>query len=261
MSSNPTALSTTFDVSSSGHYMTFGDSAGGVTLFSSAPEAFFNPYSRDTEFADPPPEPINLENSCLAQVPLYYNETGEYLSDWPAELMERVYRKTPPISQSILNSMKMVGTIGYAPNPGIFRRNQVMYKINEQRPKKAVRKPNLKVPKRYAKATYIYEDCDKYLGLDGNLVNSYCNAVIQVLCHFDYFSANLMNHYCTKESCLSCELGFLFKNMTSNMGVSGVGNFLRVFRTVPEASALGLILNDNLKNKTCLLRIIQVSVL
>ncbi|CAG7687316.1 unnamed protein product [Allacma fusca] len=196
VASSPSAQSTSFDVSSSCHHMSFGDSSGYVTLFSAPNTSMFNVYSRETEFPDPPPEPVNIENSFLAQIPLYYGTT-ELLSDWPPELTERIYRKTPPINQTILNSMKMVGTIGYAPNPGLFRRNQVTYKMNEY------------------KQTWRT-----------NIVGWMETSSIRI-------------------------------NMTSSIGVSGVGNFLRVFRMVPEASALGLILNDNMKNKGCLLRIIQ----
>lgn len=42
-------------------------------------------------------------------------------------------RPTPPIEAAILNSMKMVGSIGYAPNPGNRRRNQVPYPLNQNK--------------------------------------------------------------------------------------------------------------------------------
>lgn len=42
-------------------------------------------------------------------------------------------RPTPPIEPAILNSMKMVGSIGYAPNPGNRRRNQVPYPLNQNK--------------------------------------------------------------------------------------------------------------------------------
>lgn len=37
------------------------------------------------------------------------------------------YRKTPPIDPSILSTMKMKGTVGYAPNSNNRKRNQVIY--------------------------------------------------------------------------------------------------------------------------------------
>jgi len=134
------AMCTSFDVSSSCHHMVFGDSSGTLNLFSSSTSCangntMFNTYSRDTEFPDPveslPPISITDEMASLATIPLQLlTPTQQYCSDWPPQYAVPAYRNHPEINPQILQSMKMVGTIGYAPNPGNFRRNQVQYKFD-----------------------------------------------------------------------------------------------------------------------------------
>lgn len=79
----------------------------------------------------------------------------------------------------------------------------------------------------------------------------------------------LIEHCCIREFCLACELSFLFHmlDVGRTQGLSGhpvtiqPANFLRAFRTLPEASAMGLLVAEThpeIKIKSTLPRLAQV---
>ncbi|XP_043787474.1 PAN2-PAN3 deadenylation complex catalytic subunit PAN2 isoform X1 [Apis laboriosa] len=282
------AMILSFDVSSTSQCLCFGDSAGSIHLMSTnTPEPQFNTFSRPTEFADPVESiqsiSFNDDVTPLSTIPIVY--TGHpLLSDWPEEYLKKVYRKTPSIDPEILRTMKMQGTIGYAPNPQAFRRNQIPYNLEKRRGvvtklfagdsrSKTDDGTFVAIPKRYRKIEVKYSrlgydefDFDQYnrtsfCGLEATLPNSYCNAMLQLLYFCEPVRIALLSHSCQREFCLSCELGFLFHMLDTSRGLPcQAANFLRAFRTVPEAAALGLILSDlhpEAKRKTNLVRLIQ----
>ncbi|XP_078033618.1 PAN2-PAN3 deadenylation complex catalytic subunit PAN2 isoform X1 [Augochlora pura] len=284
------AMILSFDVSSTSQCLCFGDAAGSIHLMSTnTPELQFNTFSRTTEFADPAESihsvyiPFDDDVTPLSTIPIVY--TGhQLLSDWSDEYLKKVYRKTPPIDPEILRTMKMQGTIGYAPNPQAFRRNQIPYNLEKRRGvvaklfagdsrNKADDGTFVAIPKRYRKIEVKYSrlgydefDFDQYnrtsfCGLEATLPNSYCNAMLQLLYYCEPVRIALLSHSCQREFCLSCELGYLFHMLDISRGLPcQAANFLRAFRTVPEAAALGLILSDlhpEAKRKTNLIRLIQ----
>ncbi|XP_053311614.1 PAN2-PAN3 deadenylation complex catalytic subunit PAN2 [Spea bombifrons] len=262
-----------FDVSSSKQVFAFGDSDGCVHLWSATPDATFNTYSRDSEFALPcmvdnlPHLDWTQDLLPLSLIPMpLINET--LLSDWPAANCTPAPRRAPPVDPEILRNMKQVGFIGYSPNPRTKLRNQVPYQLDSeydnfnQVPESPIgreEEPHLyMVPKKYRKVTIKYsklglEDFDfkhynktLFAGLEPHIPNAYCNCMIQVMYLLEPVRRLVQNHLCQKEFCLSCELGFLFHMLDLSRGdPCQASNFLRAFRTIPEAAALGLILADS----------------
>ncbi|RVE70949.1 hypothetical protein OJAV_G00069460 [Oryzias javanicus] len=261
-----------FDVSSSKQALGFGDSGGCVHLWTDVPEVSFNDYSRETEFALPclvdtlPQLDWNHDLLPLSLIPLPLTSTEPLLSDWPTALAAPRPRRAPPVDPEILRTMKTVGFIGYAANPRTRIRNQVPYKIKDaeldydnykQVPESPIgrdEEPHLcMVLKKYRKVTIKYsklglEDFDfkhynktLFAGLEPHIPNAYCNCMIQVLYFLEPIRCLVQNHLCQKEFCLACELGFLFHMLDLSRGnPCQASNFLRAFRTIPEASALEL---------------------
>ncbi|KAK4294090.1 hypothetical protein Pmani_033259 [Petrolisthes manimaculis] len=268
----PESVITTFDVASSSQAVVFGDSLGSLHLFTSGNKPTFNNFSQETVMIDLQDHtqtlPLTDETTSLASVPLYY-PTSSLISDWPEQYMKVRYRPTPPFDPAIIQSMKIVGSIGYAPNVHNKKRNQVPYKFSRTKGQKSNSTDNasgkneegytVHVPWRYRKIEIKYGkhgmddfDYDQYnrtsfSGLDMSLPNSYCNPMLQMFYYIEPLRALMMSHLCEKEFCLVCELGFLFHMLDISMG-QGVpchaSNFLRAFRTIPEASAMSLTLSD-----------------
>lgn len=276
-----------FDISPSNQAMAFCDNTGQLNLISSltSPQPQFNNFPRETEFADSPEQlpfvSINDVNFPLSSILLPHLQTGSWLSDLPKEMCEYRYRRPKPIDPVILNTMKTQGTISYAPNPRTTRRNQIPYSMDgdacvnddsevTSSTSISVKSATSSVPKHYQKLEIKYKGLTEfdfseynqteYSGLEAMLPNAYCNAMLQILFFFFPLRKSLLTHTCSKEFCLSCELGFLFHMLANNKSKHPcqASNFLRSFRTVPEVSALGLVISDRSANRnTNLIRLIQ----
>ncbi|XP_015370348.1 PREDICTED: PAB-dependent poly(A)-specific ribonuclease subunit PAN2, partial [Diuraphis noxia] len=280
------AMALSMDVSPSSQAIIIGDNVSTLHLLTTA-STQFNTLARETIFAqsmEPPscgPISITDELADYSNIPLPHCD-GPLASELPDIFLTTIYRKTPPIDMNILSTMKMKGTVGYAPNPNNRKRNQVAYfntisesqnNVNHTRSNdEECESPTfVAIPRRYRKIDLKFksEDFDHeqynktgFSGLESNVPNSYCNPMLQVLYFLEPLRKILMSHICQEEFCLSCELSFLFYMMNKSKGVPcHSGNFLRALRNAHDATALGLILpehnNAEMKNKINISILIQ----
>nr|CAB3264643.1 PAB-dependent poly(A)-specific ribonuclease subunit PAN2 [Phallusia mammillata] len=266
------------DISRSMQAIAFVDSGGCLHMWSASANPTFNKFQKDPQFPDVAEtlDSIDIDNEMtpLSVIAMPYCQEP-LLSDWPQEYCVPVSRRPPPINPELLRSMKVVQGIGYAPNPGNRKRNQVPYKLKDislqdAKGKKAAvpdsplgrdEQPHLfMVPKKYRKVIFKYSKLGyeenemiqhynktNFPGLDPNIPNAYCNCMLQVLYFIEPLRCGLQSHHnLNKEFDLAEELGFLFFMQDSaTSGVLLASNFLRAFRTIPEATALGLLQNSN----------------
>ncbi|ORX88696.1 cysteine proteinase [Basidiobolus meristosporus CBS 931.73] len=114
------------DTSVSGEFIGFGDASNIVHVWSDRDEPIASNYSRPLELPDPVeyPDVIVDEESPLSSVGMpYYTEP--LLSVWPAHFTFEVGKPAPSIEPEVLQNMKTIDFVGYAPNPRTRLRNQI----------------------------------------------------------------------------------------------------------------------------------------
>ncbi|XP_030589982.1 PAN2-PAN3 deadenylation complex catalytic subunit PAN2-like [Archocentrus centrarchus] len=262
-------LLTSFDVSSSKQALGFGDSGGCVQLWSDAPDISFNVYSREAEFARPCLVDTLIElngNHDLQPFSLIPTPTRPTARAEPCSRKKMVPAKGPEIQHTV----ETVGLKSSVKSPRTCRRKQVQRKKNQtpayyfyhnqvpENPTESDEESLHVVPKKYRKVAIKYskrglEDFNfssynqtMFAGLEPDIPNAYCNSMIQVLYFLEPIRCLVQNHLCQKEFCLACELGFLFHMLDFSEGdPCQANNFLRAFRNIPDAKALGLILSNH----------------
>uniref|UniRef100_A0A6A7G785 PAN2-PAN3 deadenylation complex catalytic subunit PAN2 n=3 Tax=Hirondellea gigas TaxID=1518452 RepID=A0A6A7G785_9CRUS len=264
----PGAFITSMSVATSSQALVFGDTHGHIHLWTQGSKPTFNNFSRESPYPGAPELtsiPITDQYTPLGTIPLDI-PSEPLLSDWPSHLMATKYRASPEVEPKILSNMNMHGPVGYHPNTLGHNRNVVPYSIYRGRQKNSPDSSNgssrgtCKVPQRYRRLEIKYgklgiDDFDfdfynrtSFAGLDMSLPNSYCNAMLQMFYYLSPLRTALLSHLCSREFCLACELGFLFHMLDISMNQGqpcNAANFLRAFRTIPEASAMSLTLSDS----------------
>ncbi|KAJ1724940.1 poly(A)-specific ribonuclease [Coemansia erecta] len=89
----------------------------------------------------------------------------------------------------------------------------------------------------------------KCSGLEGDIANSYANALLQVIFYCKELRTVVLSHCatdCPETYCLSCQLGFLFRMLETADGAScHATQLLQVLADRPEAAALALLEDEN----------------
>ncbi|KAI9893977.1 MAG: poly(A)-specific ribonuclease [Vezdaea aestivalis] len=92
---------------------------------------------------------------------------------------------------------------------------------------------------------FKYYNKTDYSGLETHIANSYANALLQLIRFTPLLRNAALQHAataCINNSCLLCELGFLFDMLESGNGLNcQATNFLKTFSSLPHVASLGLL--------------------
>ncbi|KAF7305131.1 PAN2-PAN3 deadenylation complex catalytic subunit PAN2 [Mycena kentingensis (nom. inval.)] len=250
---------TSMAVSPTGVYLAAGDAEGMVHLMTQADEEAVLPLNgfegQPVEIADTPaplPSIEWTESTPLSSIGLPFYES-RLLSSWSPTFTSGVFEHPPPekIPQQILATMKQNDNVLYANAPKELkgRRNMVVATVkskkgrfrsgksrgNEPDPDTPTWDGTGSIPRMYRKVEIEYskfgvEDFDfgfynktEYSGLETHILNSYTNALVQVM-HYCYPIRQLAKSHittnCAREHCLLCELGFVFRMLEDARGIN-----------------------------------------
>ncbi|KPM02511.1 ubiquitin specific protease-like protein 1 [Sarcoptes scabiei] len=267
---------TAFDISATDQAFAFGDDHNFVHIHGTCEKFDINTNRKQPEFADPfilnhyyPLMSDNYTPASEISPFVYYTmppssfDQRQLASYMPPNQCMRIYRPVPPIGPEILRSMRVVGNIGYVANsPGKIPVIGNNYSSNGNGSIRNSPEGNEfgtdQMPHRYHFLEPNYNKVDKdeydfsrynnsfFPGLDSTIPNAYANNMIQCLYFIPSFRSSVINHICDNEYCLICELGFLFHilDLAPKHTPCQASNFLRAFRSTPEACAFKLILPD-----------------
>ena len=97
---------------------------------------------------------------------------------------------------------------------------------------------------RFEEFDFSFYNRTRFAGLENNIPNCYCNALLQALYFIPSFRETVLSHKPEPdhEFCLVCEIHFLFRMLSSAHGIPcQAANLLQALRQVREAAALGLL--------------------
>ncbi|KAF1761689.1 hypothetical protein GCK72_009945 [Caenorhabditis remanei] len=253
-----TSIVTAFDYSSSKNFAAIGSHVGVICAYADRDQPIVNDSSKETIFAAPPAQPpisfaIDDTTQTFGSIPFPFSQ-GPLVSDWPSELTQIVHRRRKPPSD--LTNVKSIHYATQIRNPRINSKlkqhNIVPYflehiepvievhdvqKIVEQSEHRMVKTrvsklykkrppPVNHVPSRRGNSsdetpeTYTWNTIRHITMQSTHAMNLVANTVVQVVYSLSPLRSIVMRHICTNDTCITCELHFLFNAFSSKIGQS-----------------------------------------
>lgn len=269
-----------FDISSTGGVLAFGDTAGYIHLWSDSEDIKVNAYSRNTlellDLRPPPPRFRMTEQSSFvdySMIPVFRRVKEPLLSEWPSDCYLSFGKPHEPVDPNLLKQVvyaKPTDFVGEIPVvPGTKLRNQVRLPkpppedhsvvlsstktAMEATAASASPKIHQKPPKAYRKiaitATKLgVDDFDfrtynksNFGGLENFLPQNYINPLLFVFYFVSQLRVTLLNHLCLQEFCVTCEFGFLFHMLdVANGATVHATNLIRCLREVAASAKIDI---------------------
>lgn len=281
-----------FAVSSSGNKMAIGDSTGLVNISSCGGAPTINFHSQPITKASPVYSAALNENEPLSSIGMPYYNAKLLSAQWFGKQTHFPGNYSNSIPVEILDQVRYTDYVGFAPNllKGKRFRNQVedlplkngevdetkfrsnierdfagKLRLDNEGPRNSNDSLITQYPSHYHYQKIHYskfgvEDFDfsqfnstEYSGLENNIKNSYCNALLQTYIHgfkegalkslaFSHLKSLNAGSFCKKEFCLLCEFGFLCRMAEDSKGSNcQATNFFRALNNTRQVFALGLL--------------------
>lgn len=251
-----TSLVTSFDYSSTMNYLAVGNNLGFVNFFADRDQPIINENSKETVFSVPPVQPplsfvIDDMSHSVGSIPMPFPH-DPLVSDWPSEFTQIVHRRRKEPAET-----KNAKSIHYATqitNPRIGTNlklfNIVPYFLEQEQPPIKVSADQIlfdspiptidkiKVPKLYKKRpppvsqiparrgkapeepveAYTWNVIRHVTMQSTHAMNLVANAVVQVVYYLGALRNIVLRHICTEDSCITCEIHFIFTAFSSKIG-------------------------------------------
>ncbi|BCS20566.1 poly(A)-specific ribonuclease [Aspergillus puulaauensis] len=244
------------EISPSGEALAINDAECSIQLWGSPAKIHFNEMSKEVEFADVTPRPPPLDWSPETPLNMIANpkKTRRYQVENTRALASEPALIAPKfLSEKARDQSKARLDDAVGDTAGALSGAKIS---GESEDDPLLKYSNVEI--KYSR--FGVDDFDfrfynqtNFSGLETHIANSFTNSLLQLF-KFIPLIRNVALHHaatsCIAESCLLCEMGYLFDMLEKANGQNcQATNLLKTFSSFREASSLGL-LEENLTNKS-----------